>query len=353
MLQLEPKGLPVNIPAKLIDTERFARHLRSRAIDVEGRRVLISRLGGSGQEVDLSLPVNCNGYGRVRHFRQTTAEGWPPNPLPIVPACRALGIDPIPEPMTAVVFQNAACAWRCWYCFVPEELLKADVERAAWFTADQLVVFYSQILDAPRIIDLSGGSPDLVPEWTPWMMRALKDAGLDERTYLWTDDNLSTTYLFDKLAESDLEILRNYRNYGRVCCIKGFDHRSFAFNTRANPAGFDRQFEILRRVIGLGIDVYGYVTLTAPQPDGVEQGVRDLMDRLQAIEQNFPLRVVPLRIEVFTPVERRVPYDDERRRSLTIQEEAIAVWTAEIDRRFESTAIAEAICDIPLNDQVT
>ena len=76
--------------------------------------------------------------------------------------------------MTALVFQNAACAWRCWYCFVPEDLLKADPNRSAWFTAAELVELYRQIPDAPRIIDLSGGSPDLVPG-----MDALDDAGAD------------------------------------------------------------------------------------------------------------------------------------------------------------------------------
>ena len=268
--------------AKPIDTVQFAEHLRGRAIDVEGRRVLISRLAGSGQEVDLTVPANCGGYGRVRHFKLATATGWPVNPLPIVPACRALGIAPSPEEMTALVFQNAACAWRCWYCFVPEELLRADPERSAWFTADELVALYREIPEAPRIIDLSGGSPDLVPEWTPWMMRALRDAGLDQSTYLWTDDNLSTTYLFDTLTAADRELLSSYPNYGRVCCIKGFDSRSFAFNTRASAADYDRQFEILRRVIALGLDVYGYVTLTSPHDDGVEQGVCDLIDRLQA-----------------------------------------------------------------------
>src|SRR4051812_27444967 len=103
------------VAAKPIDTLRFAERLRARAIDVANRRVLISRLAGSGQEVDFTVPVNCNGYGRVRHFRLATAEGWPPNALPIVPACHALGIAPTPELMTALVFQNAACAWRCWY----------------------------------------------------------------------------------------------------------------------------------------------------------------------------------------------------------------------------------------------
>lgn len=335
-------------PAKPIDTERFAARLRVRAIDVEGGRVLISRLAKSGQEVDLTLPANCNGYGRVRHFRLATAEGWPANPLPIAPACRALGISPVPDLMTALVFQNAACAWRCWYCFVPEELLRADPNRSAWFTARELVDLYRQLPDPPRIIDLSGGSPDLVPEWTPWMMRALRDAGLNRETYLWTDDNLSTAYLFDTLSPADLDLLLGYRNYGRVCCIKGFDARSFAFNTRAAPADYERQFGILRRVVRLGLDVYGYVTLTSPHADGVVEGVADLIDRLQAVDPNLPLRVVPLRIQVFTPVEQRLAGDADRERSLRVQEEAIAAWNAELARRFDADLRARPICDIPL-----
>lgn len=333
---------------KAIDTPRFAEHLRGRAIDVPGRRLLISRLAGSGQEIDLTLPANCNGYGRVRHFRLATADGWPNNPLPIVPACRALGIASPPDLMTALVFQNAACAWRCWYCFVPEELLKADPEQSAWFTADELVALYREIPDPPLIIDLSGGSPDLVPEWTPWMMRALRDVGLDQSTFLWTDDNLSTTYLFDMLSSAERDLLCSYPNYGRVCCIKGFDPRSFAFNTRAAPSDYDRQFEILKRVLALGIDVYGYVTLTSPHEDGVEQGVCDLLDRLQAIDPNFPLRMVPLQIRVFTPVEHRLSKDNDRERSLIVQEQAIAAWNAEIERRFPGMLRARSICDVPL-----
>lgn len=336
---------------KPIETQRFAAQLRARAIDVEKGRVLISRLAGSGQEVDLTLPANCNGYGRVRHFRLATAKGWPANPLPIAPACHALGIEQVPHVMTALVFQNAACAWRCWYCFVPEELLKADHDHAEWFTAAELVDLYRQIPDAPRIIDLSGGSPDLVPEWTPWMMRALTDAGLAESTFLWTDDNLSTTYLFDELSAADLELVRRYRNYGRVCCVKGFDSRSFAFNTRAAPQDYDRQFEILRRVMDLGLDLYGYVTLTSPYDDEVAQGVADLMDRLQSIDPNYPLRVIPLRIQVFTPVEQRLARDDARERSLVIQEEAIAAWMSELERRFDPEMRARQICDVPLRSR--
>lgn len=336
------------VAAKPIDTVGFSQRLRNRAIDVPAQRVLISRLAGSDQAADLTAPANCNGYGRVRHFRLKTSPGWPANPLPIVPACRALGID-APEMMTAQVFQNAACAWRCWYCFVPYDLLRADKDRSAWFSARELVDLYQAEADRPRIIDLSGGSPDLVPEWTPWMMRALADAGLDGSTYLWSDDNLSTTYLFDELAPADLDLLRSYPNYGRVCCFKGYDPRSFAFNTRAAEGDFDRQFDVMTRVLDLGLDTYGYVTLTSPVAEGLAEAMARFVDRLQALDANLPLRIIPLEIREFSPVSGRM--DETRRNSLVVQQQAIAAWNAELERRYEPTLRSLDISTVPLSNR--
>jgi len=319
-------------PQGRIDTVTFSATLRERAIDVAGRRILISRLNGSDQEIDLTVPCNCDGFGRIRHFRQATSPDWPINPLPILPACRALGLDDAPE-MTAQVFQNAACAWRCWYCFVPYNLLAADPKRSAWFTAEQLVALYQAETDPPRIIDLSGGSPDLVPEWTVWMMQALRAAGLDGSTFLWTDDNLSTTYLFD-LAPGDLAGLQAYRNYGRVCCFKGFDPASFSFNTNATEAGFDRQFEIMRRLLELELDIYGYITLAGTSTDAVATAMPALFDRLQKLHPNLPLRIVPLEIQEFSPMASRM--NEMRQQSLNVQQLAIRAWNDEIVRRFDA-----------------
>ena len=339
-------------PAKSIDTAQFAARLRQRAIDVPNRRLLISRLAGSEQEEDLSAPVNCGGYGRVRHFKLATAAGWPRNPLPILPACRALGI-PVPEVMRAQVFQNAACAWRCWYCFVPYNLLSADKRVSDWLSPDRLVELYGAEPDRPVVIDLSGGSPDLVPEWTPWMMESLRAAGLADTTYLWTDDNLSTTYLFDELSSQQIDLLRSYRNYGRVCCFKGYDSRSFAFNTRAAPGDFEKQFEVMQRLLALGLDIYGYVTLTSPHADRIEEGVKSLVDRMQALDTNLPLRVVPLQIRMFAPVGARIAADDTRERAMEIQEDAITVWNDELRRRFPDDLRAGDIAAVPLaNRQV-
>lgn len=330
---------------KTINTAKMSEHLRARAIDIDGRKILISRLDGSDQEGDLQIPPNCGGYGRVRHFKLATSPGWPANPLPIVPACTALGLA-VPAVMTAQVFQNAACAWRCWYCFVPYNLLSADPERSDWLSPEELVRRFAAQNDRPLIIDLSGGSPDLVPEWTVWMMEALEAEGLASKTFLWTDDNLSTDYLFEKLSRKQIAHLTSYRNYGRVCCFKGFDAESFTFNTHAAEAGFDRQFEIMGRLLKLGLDIYGYITLTGPSDIDVPEKVSSLFDRLQVLDPHLPLRIVPLEIRSFSPMEQRM--GTEHYSSLAVQSQAIAAWNANIERRFRADTRALGIASVPL-----
>ena len=151
----------------------------------------------------------------------------------------------------AQVFQNAACNWRCWYCFVPFDLLAADPEKSAWLSAQELLELYLEESSPPRVIDLSGGQPDLVPEWVPWMMQELRNLGLDETTYLWSDDNLSNDFFWRFLTEEDLEIIQSYRAYGRVCCFKGFNRQSFSYNTLAEPDLFERQFQLFNSLIAL------------------------------------------------------------------------------------------------------
>ena len=329
----------------LIHTSEFSALLRARALDLGKRRVLISRLEGSDQARDFTVPPNCGGFGRVRHFRQATSPGWPINPLPIVPAARALGLEP-PAAMTAQVFQNAACNWRCWYCYVPYNLLAADPVRSAWFSAEELVALYMAERERPVVIDLSGGSPDLVPEWVPWMMAALDAACLSRTTYLWSDDNLSTDYLFDQVPSAQVEQMRAYRSYGRVCCFKGFNEASFSFNTRAAPDAFARQFHIMGRLLGFGLDVYGYATFTTPTTEDVRGHMARFVDRLQELHPNLPLRVVPLEVIGFSPVAGRM--NETRRAALDNQRAAIEAWCVELEDRFDSSERVAPISDVSL-----
>jgi uncharacterized Fe-S cluster-containing radical SAM superfamily protein len=337
---------------RLIDTASRAAGLRARLVRPESRELLISRLDGSDQESDLTVPPNCEGLGRVRHFKRATAPGWPSNPLPIDPAARALG-QTAGDMVRAQVFQNAACAWRCWYCFVPYNLLNADANRGEWATADRLIDLWCRETDRPSVIDLSGGSPDLSPEWVIWMMEALEARGLARETFLWSDDNLSTDYVFSVLGERDRVKLRDYPNYARVCCFKGFDPSSFAFNTGADPSAWEQQFELFAAYLKLGLDLYGYVTLTGPDIDAVAAGIPNLMDRLARIDERLPLRVIPLEITPFAPTLER----EARRRdaphavSKAVQEAAIRVWQSELDRRFTVQERETSVVDIGLGSR--
>ena len=336
----------MTVSTRLIDTRSFAEQMRAKIIRPATAEVLLSRLKASDQEGDLTKPPNCAGLGRIRHFRRDTAEGWPPNPLPIDPACAALGVK-AGDLLTAQVFQNAACAWRCWYCFVPFNMLAGDERRGRWITADELVSLYAAEPDAPRVVDLSGGSPDLTPEWVVWVMDALERAGLSERTYLWSDDNLSTDYIFTKLSPAQRKRLETYGNYGRVCCFKGYDEASFAFNTGAEPGGFQRQFELFSRYLDLGLDLYGYVTLTGPDVAGARAAVFDFVDRLQAVAEQLPLRVVPLKVAPFGPMLRRSELS-ERAAAWEVQEEAIGAWNETIASRFAPLLRSQPITAITL-----
>jgi uncharacterized Fe-S cluster-containing radical SAM superfamily protein len=280
--------------------------------------------------------------GRLRHFRRNTAaHDWPPNPLPIDPASRFLGL-PAGAELISQVFQNAACNWRCWYCFVPNELLEAREDHAAWMSTDDLLDLYlaESEVDRPRMIDLTGGQPDLTPEWVPWMMQAMRRRGLEGHVYLWSDDNLSTDLFWRVLSRDQQELIATFRGYGRVACFKGFDEQSFSFNTSAAPELYAQQFTLFDRMRRTGVDLFAYVTLTAPSTGSIEDAVPRFVDRLQSIHPNLPLRTVPLQVYPFKVVTQRVssvrrlstlgsiPYDAQLR--------AVDVWVKELDKRFSS-----------------
>jgi len=331
----------------VINTEKFSSALRGRSIDLDGRRIRLTNFHGTEQEKDLTVPPNCQDLGRVRHFRRQTSPGWPLNPLPIDPAGKALGL-PSASVLRSQVFQNAACNWRCWYCFVPFSLLSANLNHSKMVGVDRMIDLYLAETDRPLVIDLTGGQPDLVPEWIPWIMQELLDRGLENDVYLWSDDNLSNDYFWRFLSDKQIDLVATYANYGRVCCFKGFDAESFQFNTRAEATLFDSQFDLFSRLARLGFDIYAYVTLTTPNGSGIYDKIREFVDRLQDIDENLPLRTVPLEIKVFTPVEPRL--EDIHGHAIQHQQEAIAAWNQELCRRFSRDLRSGPICDVPLSD---
>lgn len=332
---------------KLIDTEKFSTELRRKGIDAASKRIRMTKFDGSIQSQDLTLPPNCDGWGRIHHFRRSQGEGWPHNPLPIDPALKVLSL-PRGDEIQVQVFQNAICSWRCWYCFVDFELLAANPKHSGFKSVDELIDLYLAEINRPSIIDLSGGQPDLVPEWGLWFADTLHRRGLDGEVYIWTDDNLSNDYLWRYLERKEIRRLASYPNYGRVGCFKGFDEHSFSFNTLAEPSLFKSQFFLMRRLVEAAFDVYGYATFTTDDDHNISTLMSDFVDRLQSeVHPQFPLRTVPLRIYEFTPTKSRMK--PRHNRALSIQLDAVQAWSEELEKRFPGAMRSQSITEIPIS----
>ena len=316
----------------MLDIKKLSQKLRSLGISREDHEILLANFGNTEQGRDFKLPANCRGFGRIHHFRRLQGEGWPLDPLPIDPALRALGF-PDADEISAEVFQSAICNLRCWYCYVDRRLITANPECSSLLSVQEMLDLYLSEENRPPMIDLSGGQPDLVPEWILWFADIIHSRRLDKEIYLWSDDNLSTDFLWRFLSKEDINRLASYKNYGRVGCFKGFDQNSFSFNTGAPPELFKVQFSLMRRLIESGFDIYGYVTLTSDQDKNLDSHIADFVDRLQLeVHPMFPLRTIPQRILEFTPTKERIRVRQQK--ALEIQNEAVYLWQKEIERRF-------------------
>lgn len=326
-----------------INTEEVSARLRLKGIDVSRKAISITNFNGSNQEKDFQEPANCNGYGRVRHFKLSASDGWPQNPLPILPAAKALGLKPDSQ-IRAQVFQNSICNWRCWYCFVDFSLLKGDEKHSSFLTADELIELYLREEAPPPMIDLSGGQPDLTPEWVPWVMESLSNKGLRDKVYLWSDDNLSNDYLWKYLTKEQIDLMLNYKMYSRVSCFKGIDEESFSINTKASPELFRNQFKLCKQLIQTGFDLYGYITLTASTKTDFKSVVPRFLDELQNESEMFPLRIVPLEVKKYSPMTKRV--DSVFQDMIDGQYIAIKIWEEEMARRFTKEQLNVPIAEV-------
>ena len=330
---------------RIINTEKFSARLREKAINISRKAILITNFFGSDQEKDFTDPANCNGFGRVRHFKFDAGKDWIPNPLPILPAAKALNLK-LESEIRTQAFQSSICNWRCWYCFVDFELLSGNSKRASFLTCDEMLDLYQQQNNPPPVIDLTGGQPDLTPEWVPWMMEALIERGLDKKIFLWSDDNLSNDYLWRYLTDSQINLMSTYKMYSRVCCFKGIDEISFSLNTKADPKLFSYQYELCKRLLDINLDLYCYITLTATTDTNFDMVVPKFFDEAQKISELLPLRILPLRIFKYSSILSRL--NDKFEDMLIGQHLALEVWKKELSKRFSSDQLRLPITDIEL-----
>ena len=329
-----------------LDTEKLSLKFREKAINLDRKTILTTNFKGTDQEKDFTEPANCNGFGRIRHFKLNAGKDWIQNPLPILPAAKALSVSPEAELRTQV-FQTAVCNWQCWYCFVDDKLLRGSLRYSSFLSCEEMLEMYLNQENPPQVIDLTGGQPELTPERVPWMMQAIMDRGLEEKIYLWSDDNLSNDYFWKYLTPIQIDLITSYRMYSRVCCLKGIDAQSFSSNTNAEPKHFETQLDIAKRLLDLNIDIYFYVTLTANTDTNFELVIPKFFDKLQKLHELLPLRIVPLKIFEFSPLKKRL--NNSHLNLLSGQYIALEFWKRELSKRFSEEMLTFPITEINLN----
>ena len=176
------------------------------------------------------------------------------------------------------------------------------------------------------------------------MMESLKEYGINHNVLLWSDDNLSTDFFWRFLTDKQIEFYSTYKNYSKVCCFKGIDENSYLLNTNSKHTSLSSQFQLFNAYLTLGIDLYGYITLTSPSNTDFHITISKLFDKFQSIHENLPLRIIPLKIELYNPVKVRFKhiYQD----LLYGQELAMEQWLKQISNRFSSTMTNTPITEI-------
>jgi len=321
--------------------------MRNRVVRVSEKKVLIADLNGTKEAADSYSDLNCGGFGRVRRFENYSLHAGSTHDDDLRRTKRMLLSNyPHKSVTTTQVFQLAGCAWRCWYCYVDESRLAGHERFGKWLSCDDLLDMYMSEPDRPDIIDLSGGQPDLVPEWPVWMIEACEARGLTQKVYIRSENNLSNDFLNRFLKPPEIQTLARFPTYTKIGCFKGFDEVSFAHNTGASHEGFITQFAITDQIIRSGIDFYSYATFTTPDRKEMKDKMRRFVDLLQNVHELLPLRVVPLRVAPFSAWKaRRISFALQA----AAQAEAHCLWASEIEERFSQSRRASSLEMLRLN----
>lgn len=306
---------------------------------------LISNLNESLEAEDNYTLLNCNGFGRIRKYHKFKLH-LGNSFLPVKPLFRTLLKTSLP--FKTQVFQMMGCKWRCWYCFVDYKLLGLNKKNGQYFTTNELIELYiDNSINETNIIDLSGGQPDLIPEWSLSFAQSIDRYELTEKVHLWLDDSLSSFNLWNKLSKKDIDYLSSFPLHSRVCCLKGYNENSFIYNTNATQKDYNNQFNILDKLVKDGFDLYVYVTLTTPSTCEIKKDIEKLIEKLIKIHPLLPLRTIPLKIAPFSTMSKRHKPDFDL--ALINQNTVFNIWAEQLMMKFGSQMVLSPYENFALN----
>jgi len=296
--------------------------LRGKIVDIQTKSIKLTKFQKLDECRDSNCHINCEGLGRLRKYENfglflENKDGVSKRLL--------RGVDPAIEHFQTQVFQNVGCNIRCWYCFVDDCVLDASGSNAEWISIEQMVDMFLEENKEPFIIDLSGGQPDLAPEWCLWTMEELEKRKLRGKVFVWLDDNLLTMDIMEKyLSREQIRYMAEYPKHSRACCFKGYNNQSFHFNIRNQMFDINEQIGNFKKLYDYGFDIYAYITLTGPKGSANIRDIEHFINCIQDINYYLPLRIIPLKIVEFKATLTRM--NGIYREALEEQYKAYDIW---------------------------
>ena len=269
---------------------------RCNAINLESQKVLFANLLDTAESKDQYHRINCEGFGRIRSFSNFSMH----LESDVLSKRKFNRLGSTAGSYTSQVFQVAMCDLHCWYCFVDKSNRNGSNMSSKYLSANELLDLCIDNGEYPKNIDISGGSPDLVPEFVLWILEAVEQRGLKGKISIWVDSNLNSKYYETCLSKPDLEYISNFPNFRFLCSLKGWNEESAYFNSGMTGT-FQQQLDCLRFFVEHKMNLYLYVTLISSKIP-TEKDLRKLFDLLYDIDKDLPTYTIPLGIKPFHAV---------------------------------------------------
>jgi uncharacterized Fe-S cluster-containing radical SAM superfamily protein len=191
------------------------------------------------------------------------------------------------------VVQVASCNLDCWYCFVDEELRRADTRKGDWFSAQDVIDMWVE--SGTKVLRVSGGEPTLAPEFLMDLIQLMSN----EDGILWIDTNL----MFDDRLISLLKTVTLDEAYGVVFsgCFKGWTTGSAWEQCRAHLC---HQLEAAHKLVKeTSVEVFFYIPDTMTPEIGALEIAEFFHRLMDEVDPMAPLRTYVLHVKDYTSTE--------------------------------------------------
>lgn len=297
--------------------------VRDHVYRVSDGAVLFANLLDTQEAADSCHQINHGGFGRIRIFKNFSFH-IETDILERRKFFRLSSEGEWCDQFQTQVFQIGVCPFRCRYCFVDRENLDGTNPNSSFFKPTDILQMFLESWPNICNLDLSGGSPDLCPEFLFELLTEIERINLKGKVTIWVESNLDIRY-YSKFPLDKINYISTFPNFHLLCSLKGWNTSSVAYNTR-NTASFDKQLDGLGFFIQHNFPLSVYLVFIGQKIADYNEVVT-LFQQLYHISHELPEYCVPLYIKKFH-AQRECGYQflntyDDQRRAATWWDEQI------------------------------